>query len=97
MYGIKKTSCNSMFNQGLTSVCSEAFSTGDPGSKAAAEAGVISEFIDPALLNTNLAALSSDGPGEFNGFLDRTFFFDFVTFDDGANRPYFISHVKYLS
>jgi hypothetical protein len=57
----------------------------------------MSEFIDPVLLNTILAALSSDGPGEVKVFLDNTFFLDFVTFDEGANRPYFISHVKYLT
>ena len=81
---------------GLTLFCPVAFSPGDPG--GGATKGEISELTEAVLLNINLAAVSREGPGEFAGFFDgKTCFLDFVTFDDGANSPYFISHVKYLT
>jgi hypothetical protein len=96
-HALIKVPPTSQYHNGLTLVCAAIFSLGDPGIGAAADTEEISELIDPVLLNTSLAALSSEGPDEFDGFLDKTFFLDFVTFDDGANSPYFIAHVKYLS
>ena len=87
---------NFMSKKGLTLVCVTTLSPGDPGG-ATAGADEISELTDAVLLNTSLAALSSEGPWKSDGFLDKTFFLDFETLDDGANSPYFISHVKYLS
>ena len=77
--------------------CSATFSPGDPGG-GATTTGELSELGEAFLLNINFAAVSREGPGELAGFFDgKTFFLDFVTFDDGANSPYFISHVKYLT